>query len=563
MQRKGKFGNSLTIVGQAGAAGKPGIKPNNPAQRKKGEFNGRAAIVTLGCAKNQVDSEVMAGVLLQHGFEIVTDATRADVAVVNTCGFLQSAIEESIDNILELAALKKSGQLRRLIVTGCAVDRFEDPSNGGGSMRDSLPEVDMFISGRQLLAVGGAAQGRSEESRTAGNPQRVGEVLDSAARPYMRYDEATDGEFLYDHSMPRVLSSPRHYAYVKISEGCNRPCSFCIIPKIRGNFRSRAGASILAEIDQLLSSGVRELNLVAQDLTAFGTSQTGAGKTDNQPIVPLLESIDRLISQRSPAWVRLLYAYPLGITAELLGCFSRLENLCDYLDLPLQHSSEQVLKAMRRPLGKYSPRSLTEVILKHAPQLWLRTTFIVGFPGETEQDVEDLRDFIAEGHFGSVGVFEYSPEQGTPAFEMENQLPEAEKSARREYLMQAQREVVDKRLREYHGRKFEVLIEGLHEETDMLLTGRTRFQAPEVDGIVLINDINPDVETQLAGSAAAEALCGQVAEVTITDSAGYDLVGSVTAIRQETDKVIEDGPRTFAPKGDIRAGAWNKDAGIK
>jgi ribosomal protein S12 methylthiotransferase len=445
-------------------------------------FVGRAAVVTLGCAKNQVDSEVMIGVLRNTGYEIVNDLQHADVAVVNTCGFLESAVKESVDCVLELSELKKSGSLRRLLVAGCMVERYK------GDIRKALPEVDSFISLDGLLSVGQAALGTDDSLR---------DILHEGARPY----------FLYDETMPRHLASKRHMAYVKVSEGCNRPCAFCIIPQIRGAMRSRSIESIAREVQALGAQGVKEINLVAQDLTAFGTDGKG------ERLVDLLRAID---ATKAVAWARLLYAYPVGVDDELLRAIEELPVVCNYLDVPLQHASEEVLKAMKRPIGRYGSRRFVEYVRATAPSIHLRTTFIVGFPGETEQDVRELENFVAEGHFESVGVFTYSPEQGTAAYDMKDQISEKEKRARRDRVMLAQQKVRVARNQEYVGKELEVLVEGQHEETDMLLSGRTRFQAPEVDGNVLINDVSEE----LKGVSA-----GYIGRVEITEVSGYDLVG--------------------------------------
>jgi ribosomal protein S12 methylthiotransferase len=447
-------------------------------------FAGRAAIVTLGCAKNQVDSEVMIGVLRNSGFEIVSDLAHADVAVVNTCGFLESAVKESVDCVLELSELRKSGSLRRLLVAGCMVERYK------GDIRKALPEVDSFIALDGLLSVGQAALGADDTLR---------DILHEGARPY----------FLYDETMPRHLASKRHTAYVKVSEGCNRPCAFCIIPQIRGAMRSRSVDSIVREVQALGAQGVREMNLVAQDLTAFGTDN-GSAK-----LVDLLRAID---ATKSAEWVRLLYAYPVGVDDELLRAIVDLPSVCNYLDVPLQHSSEAVLKSMKRPVGRFGSRRFVEYVRATAPEIKLRTTFIVGFPGETEEDIKDLEALVADGHFESVGVFTYSPEQGTDAYSLKGQISEKEKRARRDRIMLAQQKVRVQRNQEYIGQELEVLVDGPHEETELLLSARARFQAPEVDGNVLINDVAEGL-----GDVAA----GHLGRVAVTEVSGYDLVGTL------------------------------------
>ena len=453
-------------------------------ERYAGSFRGRAAMVTLGCAKNQVDSEVMLGVLRNHGYEIVTDLASADVAVVNTCGFLESSVKESIDAVLDAAEYKSTGRLRKLIVAGCMVERYK------GDLRQTLPEVDSFLLTGDLLKVGEAADGG------------VGAALNDAGRPY----------FLYDDTMPRQLSTQRHTAYVKVAEGCNRPCTFCIIPKIRGAMRSRTIDSVVKEVVDLGAQGVREINLVAQDLTSYG-------KDLSQGSLPeLLRALD---GARAVDWIRLLYAYPIGIDEALLDSIVELPSVCNYLDLPLQHASEDVLRNMKRPLGRYSPRHVAEFIRTRAPQIVMRTTFIVGFPGETEKDVDELEAFIREGHFLNVGIFTYSPEEGTPSHDMKGHLSQQEKDARRERLMLAQQEVAGRSLSGYLGKRLPVLVEGAHEDTDLLLSGRAEFQAPEVDGVVIINDIEGE---------DSSIPIGTIREVEITEVSGYDLVGTVKSL---------------------------------
>lgn len=450
-------------------------------------FRGRAAVVTLGCAKNQVDSEVMVGVLRNTGFEIVNDLAHADVAVVNTCGFLESAVKESVDCVLEMSELKKSGSLRRLIVAGCMVERYK------GDIRKALPEVDTFISLDGLLSVGDAAVGEGEGIR---------DILHEASRPY----------FLYDETMPRHLASRPHFAYVKVSEGCNRPCTFCIIPKIRGAMRSRTVDSVVREVTALGAQGVKEINLVAQDLTAYGSDLQGAR------LVDLLRKLD---DTKAVNWIRLLYAYPVGVDDELLEAIVGLPSVCNYLDVPLQHASERLLKEMKRPIGRFGSRRFVEYVRSKAPEIKIRTTFIVGFPGETEEDIKDLENLVAEGHFESVGVFTYSPEEGTPAAEMQGAISDKEKRARRDRVMLAQQRVRAAANKLYVGQELDVLVEGPHEETDMLWTGRSYFQAPEVDGSILINDVREALVKKVAP--------GHLGRVRVSEVSGYDLVGELIA----------------------------------
>jgi ribosomal protein S12 methylthiotransferase len=447
----------------------------------KSAFRGKASVVTLGCAKNQVDSEVMLGVLQNYGYEIVSDVSNADVAVVNTCGFLESSVKESIDAILSVSEYKKQGRLRRLIVAGCAVERYRD------EMKQTLPEVDEFILTSDLLRVGEAVTAELHEN------------LQAAGRPY----------FLYDETMPRHLSTKRHTAYVKISEGCNRPCTFCIIPKIRGELRSRSIESIRNEVKTLGQAGVREVNLVAQDLTHFGFDRKEDGR-----LIDLLKALD---ADKAVDWIRLLYAYPVGTDEALIQAISELPSLVKYIDIPLQHSSERILKLMKRPIGKYSPRAIVEMIKATAPHIQIRTTFIVGFPGETKEDIDDLVAFVREGYFSNVGVFTYSPEKEAESFHFEGHVTKKEKELRRKRVMAAQQEVAFAANAAYVGQTIPVLLEGPHEETELLFSGRASFQAPEVDGTVIINDSDVDLEQ----------LVGEIVPVEITEVSGYDLVGRV------------------------------------
>lgn len=481
--------SSLSILSsdqtQSNSCGSVAVNISDPLGKDTDKrFAGRAAVVTLGCAKNQVDSEVMIGVLRNSGFEIVNDLAHADVAVINTCGFLESAVKESVDCVLELSELRKSGSLRKLLVAGCMVERYK------GDIRAALPEVDAFIGIDGLLDVGRLANQTD---------QIVQDVLREGSRPY----------FIYDETMPRHLASQPHMAYVKISEGCNRPCAFCIIPRIRGEMRSRSIESIRREVSALGAQGVKEINLVAQDLTAFGSDSSGEN----------LESLLRVLdSDSAVSWIRLLYAYPVGVTESLLKSIVELPRVCNYLDVPLQHASERVLKAMRRPIGRFGSRRFVNWVREVSPEIKLRTTFIVGFPGETEEDVRELESFVAEGHFESVGVFTYSPEEGTVAHAMSDEISQEEKEARRERVMLAQQGVRVTRNDEYIGSRLPVLVEGMHEDTDLLLVGRSPFQAPEVDGSIVINDVSEGLEGVSAGHLGL---------VEISEVSGYDLIGTL------------------------------------
>ena len=459
-------------------------------------FAGNVLMVTLGCAKNLVDSEVMLGSLVTRGFRPVSEPDSADLIVVNTCAFLQSAVEEGIDRILELSHYKREGRCRKLVVAGCMVERYR------AQLVESLPEVDQFISTDELLDVG-AASDTTEQ------------CFSEARRPY----------FLYDESMPRVRSTGGHTAYIKISEGCDRPCAFCIIPKIRGSFRSRPASSIISEVSDLVRDGVKELSFVAQDLTAYGSDLDSSRKPQ---LVKLLSDLGAQGANLPEHWIRLLYAYPVGVTDELMRLIQDTPNICSYLDMPLQHISHPVLKRMRRPLGEKGTRRLIEQMRLVTPGVQLRTTFVVGFPGETEEDVNSLEQFIREGHFMNVGVFAYSQEEEADSFHYPDQVPEEERNARRDRLMLAQQEVVAERLAAWQGQKVRVLLEGAHADTDLLMVGRTEWQAPETDGEVIINDCVEHLRDESGDFSQDSA--GKFGTVEITEVAGYDLVGTLVEI---------------------------------
>jgi ribosomal protein S12 methylthiotransferase len=472
--------------GPGGAYSGAGAVINLPSVKPQ-EFQGRVAVVTLGCAKNRVDSEVMLGSFIKSGFEVVTDPSSADVILVNTCSFLESSVKESIDAILEVSEFKTKGRARQILVAGCLVERYRE------ELLNTLPEVDRYVSIDDISKVGDIASGNFNS------------LIERAARPY----------FLYDDTLPRYLSTKSHTAYVKISEGCNRPCTYCIIPKIRGAMRSRDLDSVVREVRDLGARGVREISLIAQDLTSYGLDKKGP------KLVDLLKALDK---EKAVDWIRLLYAYPVGTDDELLRAIVDLPSVVEYLDIPLQHSSDEVLKAMKRPVGQYSARKITEKIRTVAPEIAIRTTFIVGFPGETEKDVDDLESFIKEGHFTNLGVFTYSPEPGTPSHDMPGQIPQKIKEARRARLMLAQKEVVTKKLDSFVGKNLEVLVEGTHEDTDLLLSGRTRFQAPEIDGTIIINEFAEGI---------SGVKPGEIGTVEITEVAGYDLVGTMVKVEEK------------------------------
>jgi ribosomal protein S12 methylthiotransferase len=461
-------------------------------------FAGNVTLVTLGCAKNEVDSEVMLGALSRRGFRAVGDPKLADLIVVNTCAFLESAVQEGIDVILEMSELKKTARCRKLVVAGCMVERYRD------KLQQSMPEVDRFVSTDELLTI-------ADDSTTE-------ECLSEARRPY----------FLYDESMPRVRSAT-HSSYIKIAEGCNRPCAFCIIPKIRGEFRSRSMESVVAEATLLLEDRVKEINLIAQDLTSFGVDRVRTNLKLSSPLTELLRELEALDKISDEFWVRLLYAYPIGVNEELIKVIRDSKHIAKYLDMPLQHISHNVLKQMRRPLGEVSTRKLIEEIRRTAPEIALRTTFIVGFPGETEEDIASLELFVKEGHFRHVGVFPYSDESESVAFGFEGKVPKTEIKRRLDRIMQAQQQIVAKNHTSYVGKELRVLIDGSHAESDMLLSARSEWHAPETDGEIIINDF-ADRFRDGEGDVDVTQFHGKFATARITEVAGYDLVGEIVSV---------------------------------
>lgn len=442
----------------------------------------KIGVINLGCAKNLVDSEVMLGHLNRAGCSFVQDPAEADVIVVNTCAFIDAARQESLDTILEAAELKKTGRLKRLVVAGCMVQRYP------GELRDSLPEVDAFIGLDELDRVVAAA---GVEDRQALPPSDLPMLMPST--------------YLYDEHTPRDLATPTWTAYVKIAEGCDHSCSFCAIPSFRGSFRSRQPDGVRAEADALARRGVREISLIAQDSSHYGRD---LGLVEGlAALLTELNDIERL------RWIRLHYLYPNTITPRLIETMARLPRVVDYVDLPLQHAHPAMLKRMRRGGSARSHLELLGRFRDAMPDGALRSTFIVGFPGETEDEFAALLDFVGEARFDHLGVFTYSHEERTPAETMTDDVPEALKQERRGRLMELQMGLVLAANRKRVGRTTEVLIEGAHPETEHLLVGRTAGQALDVDGQVLIND----------GIAAP----GTFARVELTDVAGYDLVGRI------------------------------------
>lgn len=453
--------------------------PGKPAPKRLG-------MISLGCAKNLVDSEVMLGHLAAAGWDLVRDPAEAEVIVVNTCSFIGPAREESIRVILEAADLKKTGRLERLVVAGCMVQRYP------AELKEELAEVDAFIGLDQLDRIVEVAY---PAERTALSPsgRQVGVTT------------ATAATFLYDDTSPRRLATPSWTAYVKIAEGCDHSCAFCAIPSFRGTFRSREPASVVREARRLAGDGVREINLIAQDSSHYGRD---LGRREG--LAELLDDLDTVEALR---WIRVHYLYPNTVSERLIESMARGRRVLDYVDIPLQHAHRSVLSRMRRGGSAETHLDLLSRFRAAMPEATLRSTFIVGFPGETEEEFAALLEFVAEARFDHLGAFAYSHEEGTPAFARADDVAPEVKEERLDRLMSRQQEIAFTRNRARVGRAAVVLVEGAHPETEHLLVGRARHQAPDVDGQVLIND--------------GTALPGSFVNVQLTEAAGYDLVGAV------------------------------------
>jgi ribosomal protein S12 methylthiotransferase len=462
----------------------------------------KVGLISLGCPKNLVDSEVMLGLARQAGHELTTDAASADVLVVNTCAFIDSAKQESVDTILEMAGHKKNGSCQRLIVTGCLAERYRD------TLRAEMPEIDAVLGTGEVpdivKAIGGVA------AQTDTSPLKLYRASDLADRVDAvdlvdPVDQALPS-YIYDADTPRWLATPRHYAYLKIAEGCDYKCSFCIIPTLRGHYRSRPENSIVREAERLAEQGVRELLLISQDTTFYGVDRGERGA--------LGRLLRRLNGVAGLEWIRLLYLYPTTIDDATLAAMAESDKICKYIDLPLQHASNPVLKRMKRPGTRQSYETLLDRIRTRVPGVALRTTFIVGFPGETEADVEALTDFVSAQAFDHVGVFTYSHEEGTSAYSIENDVPERSKQARRRRVMSLQKRGVQQRLRRRVGEGARVLIDGPSGEHELVVKARLATQAPDIDAAVYLTECDP-----------SRYRAGDFADVTIVDTRDYDLIG--------------------------------------
>ncbi|HEV8587571.1 MAG TPA: 30S ribosomal protein S12 methylthiotransferase RimO [Pyrinomonadaceae bacterium] len=446
----------------------------------------KVGFISLGCPKNLVDSEVMIGQLQQNGYQITADAEDADTVVVNTCGFIDTAKKESIEAILEAARLKTEGKAKRLVVAGCLVERYRD------ELKAEMPEVDAFIGTSQINDILSVCDPKTNTRSLPVIP--------------LGNQSAT---YLYDESTPRVLATPSHYAFIKIAEGCDRPCAFCFIPQMRGHFRSRRFGSIVAEAHQLAEEGVKELILVAQDSSRYGED---LGKQD-----ALAYLLRELSHTDGIEWVRVMYTYPTHISDGFLDVLAEEPKAVRYLDMPLQHASQNVLKLMKRGGNRGSLERLIQRVRDRVQGIAVRTTFITGFPGETEEDFNQLLTFVRNVEFDRVGVFTYSDEEGTPAFNLPNKVDAKIAKRRRDQLMKEQAKIAKRKHRAMIGKTVRVMFEGESNESELLWQGRMETQAPDIDGCVLINDAPERVDPQ----------AGDFVNVLIEDAHEYDLIGRI------------------------------------
>ena len=442
----------------------------------------KVGFISLGCPKNLVDSEVMLGLLNRDGHEITASAQDAEIIVVNTCGFIESAKQESIDTILEMAQRKVDGNCRKLIVAGCLVERYRK------EILDQIPEVDAVVGTSQIPEIVSACS-------------KTSQVRDL---PHYESREA----YLYSESDPRVFTTPGYSAYLKVAEGCDHPCSFCVIPQMRGRFRSRSIESIVTEARNLASRGVKELNLIGQDTTMYGWDWGNPSG--------LAELIRSLGEVTGIEWIRVLYIYPNNVSDGFLEAVAQTPTACKYVDIPLQHASSRVLKRMKRGGNRHSLSNLMKRIRSIIPEVTIRTTMIVGFPGETEEDMKELVSFVQETQFDRLGVFAYSDEEGSDAYELDGKLPEEVKEDRRRQLMEIQAGISKRKNGQLVGKVVPVLVHGEAQESELLWEGRLPSQAPDIDGVVYLTD-----------GITEEVLPGHIRSVLITEAHEYDLVGTV------------------------------------
>jgi ribosomal protein S12 methylthiotransferase len=457
----------------------------------------KIGMVSLGCPKNLVDSEVMLGLAQQSGHQLTRDAAEADVLVVNTCAFIDKAKQESIDAILEMAEHKKTGACRQLIVTGCMAERYRE------ELKKEIPEIDVVLGTGEVPDIVHAIGG------TAAPIAPYVTLMRADGTPAGRDPRSGPGDnlptYIYDADTPRLLATPRHYAYIKIAEGCDYRCAFCIIPKLRGDYRSRPVDSIVQEARTLAARGVKELLLISQD-----TSFYGIDRGEREALPRLLRELNQVDGIE---WVRMLYLYPTTITDAMLDAMAESEKVCKYIDLPLQHASDPVLKRMKRPGTRAGYEKLLTRIRTRLPGVALRTTFIVGFPGETADDFAELEQFIEAMRFDHVGVFTYSHEEGTTAHALTDDVPAVLKKQRQAKLMRLQKKLVAARQKERVGQHVRLLVDGPSTEHDLVLRARLEGQAPDIDPLVYLSECDP-----------SELSAGQFITAEIVGSREYDLV---------------------------------------
>ena len=433
----------------------------------------KVGLLTLGCAKNEVDSEVMAKVLTEQDYEIIDDYQQAEVLIVNTCGFINDAKEESIESILTLASYKESGNCKKLIVTGCLAQRYKD------DLSQDIPEIDAFLG--------------------TGEMDQIARVINEAKKDEQLKDSSY---FDYDQYLPENNLGDEYSSYVKIAEGCNNNCSYCVIPQLRGQLKSRKLEKIIAEVEKLAESGVKEINIIAQDITQYGLDLYGESK--------LLELLERLLEIKGIKWFRLLYAYPAHLQDELIDLIAREDRICNYLDLPIQHVNQRIRKDMKRSGSKQEIMTKINKLRDKIPDIALRTSIIVGFPGESEAEFKELLSFVEKAEFDRLGAFTYSQEEGTLAAKMKEQIPQDLKEERKDRLMELQKEISYQRNQNLLGQKVTVLVEEIESSNDLRIA-RTQWDAPEVDGEVYVKDSKAEV--------------GEMIEVEIVEAYEYDLMG--------------------------------------
>lgn len=448
------------------------------------ESKKKVHFISLGCPKNLVDSEIMAGTLMKEGYEVVAKADEAETVIVNTCGFIEDSKRESIQKILEVSALKSGGGVKQVVVAGCLTQRYKD------ELVEGLPEADLFVGSGEFQNIA-----KILKDHSSGNKQKTFFNLPT---------------YLQEEATPRINSQPQHRAYIKISEGCLKRCSFCAIPLIRGNLQSRALSHVVSEAKLLAAGGVKELIIISHDFTDYGWDLR---KKNPEAVESPFALLKALADVEGIEWVRVLYMYPDGVTPEMVNLIKNNKKLVKYFDMPLQHINNDVLKRMNRKMTRAEIEEAVSLIRREIPEAVIRTQFIVGFPGETEEAFEELLDFVDEQQFDRVGCFKYSPEENTPGGRMVDQIDEETKQQRFDQLMSLQQQISREKQQDMVGKVVDVLVEGLSEETELLLQGRTSQQAPEIDGIVLINE--------------GEAQPGQIVKVEITEAMEYDLIGRI------------------------------------